>query len=311
VHYPGAPALRIPNYDFNPELPPDPETNPPDWEAYVLMTEHGPDGIPVRVNYAEGVATYNTSGRYYLLFDERTDSEGLFGLIAETGELLEQTPGDWATRMLIRTADVQGLDLQPEVFTHVFGLEVPNPGYDPEGAPYYDDINDNGVPEADEPVFAERMFLSDPNDWRSTWVEKFYRRGDNNGFPRAEEIDWESDTPALIGGVALVPRNFKARLNAYLFGRPNTAINLLLAFSPPQFFNGTQALNRETRVNPLMAVAIIDLVFEQMMNVEATVDWDGPGEMPAHEELVPAWFFVAPIDDPVALIADGFVDLAE
>jgi hypothetical protein len=310
VDYPGAPALRIPNYDFDPELPPDPETNPPDWEAYVLMTEHGADGTPVRVVYADGVATFNSAGRYYLLFDERTQGEGLFALIAETGELLQRTPGDWETRVLVRTADVQGLDLEPENFTHVFGIEMANPGYDPEGAPYYDDINDNDAEDAGEPTFAEHLFLEDASDWRSTWVEKYYRRADNNGFPKSDQINWESDTPALLSGVALVPRNFKPRLNAYLFGRPNTAINLLLAFSPPEFFNGTQALNRDTRINPLMAVAIIDLVFEQMMNVEATVDWDGPGGMPAHEELVQAWFFIAPLDDPVALIADSFVDVA-
>ena len=311
THYPGAPALRIPNYGFDPELPPDPETNPPDWEAYVLMTQHGPDGVPVRVDYADGVATYNPNGMYYLLFDEHSDAEGLFALISETGELLEQTPGDWETRVLAAAAAVLGIDLVPETFMHVFGIDVPNPGYDAEGAPYYDDINDNGVQDTGEPTFAEQHFLFDANDWRSTWVEKYYRRADNNGFPSPEDIDWESETPTLINGVALVPRNFRPRLNAFLFGRPNSAINLLLAFSPPEFFNGTQALNRDTRVNPLMAVALVDLVLEQVMNVEAVVDWDGPGGMPPHEELVPAWFFVAPIDDPVALIADGFVDLAE
>jgi len=309
-HWPGAPALRVPNHGFDPTLPPDPETNPPDFEAFVLMTTHGPDGEPVRVDYTEGVATYNQAGQYYLLFDPRTD-EGLFALIAETGELLEQVPGDWESRVLLAAAEVVGIDLAPETFTHVFGIEVPNPGYDPAGAPYYDDINSNGVHDTGEPSFTEKHYLFDPSDWRSTWVEKYYRRADNNGFPNPEDIDWASETPALRNGVALVPRNLKPRLNAFLFGRPNTAINLLMAFSPAEFFNGTQALNRSTRVNPLMAIAIIDLMFEQVMNVEAVVDWDGPGGMPAHAELVPAWLFVPPLGDPLTLIAEGFVELAE
>ncbi|MFQ5805525.1 MAG: hypothetical protein ACE5I3_03635 [Phycisphaerae bacterium] len=309
--WPGAPALRVPNHGFDPSLPPDPETNPPDFEAFVLMTTHGPDGEPVRVDYADGVATYNPYGQYYLLFDPRTEAEGLFALIAETGEVLEQTPGDWASRVLVAATAVLGIDLAPETFTHVFGIDVPNPGYDPEGAPYYDDINNNGVHDPGEPSFAEKHYLFDPNDWRSTWVEKYYRRADNHGFPNPEDIDWESATPALKNGVPLVPRNLKPRLNAFLFGRPNTAINLLTAFSPPEFFNGTQALDRATRINPFMAIAIIDLMFEQVMNVQATVDWDGPGGMPPHEELVPAWIFVPPLGDPLTLIAEGFMNFAD
>ncbi len=111
--------------------------------------------------------------------------------------------------------------------------------------------------------------------------------------------------------MALVPRNLRPRLNGFLYGRPNSALNLLLAFSPPEFFNGTQTIDENTRINPLMSVALIDLVFEQTMNVEAVVDWDGPGGMPPHEQLVPAWFFVAPVDDPIALVAENFADYAE
>jgi hypothetical protein len=311
-HWPGAPALRLPNYGFDPSLPPDPETNPPDWEAFVLMTEPGPNGQPVRVNYVEGVATYNAAGTYYMLFDEHTDSQGWFALIKDTGELLEDPPGSgWENRVLVDAAAVQGVDLAPEVFTNVYGVDVPNDGYDPDGAPYYDDINDNGREDAGEPTFAEIPFLGDPQDWRSTWVERYYRRADNNGFPQPEDIDWDSPTPKLQNGVALVPRAFRPRLNAFLFPRPNSAINLLMAFSPPEFFNGTQKLDSTTRINPLMSVALIDLAFDQALNVEALVDWDGPGPMLEHRELVPAWFFVAPIDDPVGLIADNFAEFAE
>ncbi|MBU0640949.1 MAG: hypothetical protein KKB50_18965 [Planctomycetes bacterium] len=310
-HWPGAPALRIPNHGFDPNLPPDPETNPPDWEAFVLTTEHGPSGEVVRVNYSNGVATYDEAGQYYLLFDERTDTDGLFALITSEGEMLEETPGDWETRVLIGASAVQGITLAPEQFTNIFGIDVPNPGYDPAGAPYYDDINENGQPDTGEPSFAERHMLSDPNDWRSTWVEKYYRVQGTDAFPEPQEIDWEAETPALMDGTPLVPRNIRPRLNAFLFGRPNSAINLLMAFGSPEFFNGTQAMNAQTRINPLMAVALIDLVCERIQNVAATVDWDGPGGMPAHEELVPAWFFMAPIGDPLTMIIDRFDELAE
>ncbi len=183
-HWPGAPALRVTNYDFDPALPPDPETNPPDWEAFVLMTRHDPDAVPVRVDYTGGVATYAAAGMYYMLFDECTDTDGLFALMTETGELLEDPPGTgWENRVLVDAETVQGIDLAPEVFTCIYGIEVPNEGYDPEGAPYYDDINNNGQYDTSEPTFAEQHFLWDSADWRSTWVEKYYRRADNNGFP--------------------------------------------------------------------------------------------------------------------------------
>ena len=97
---------------------------------------------------------------------------------------------------------------------------------------------------------ANRQFLHDPNDWRSAWVEKYYRRADNNAFPVPEDIDWESDTPKLRDGVALVPRNYRPRLNAFRFGRPNVTLNLLMAFSPPRFFDGTHALWAAPRSRP-------------------------------------------------------------
>jgi hypothetical protein len=312
LHWPGAPALLVPNYDFDPALPPDPETNPPEHEVFVLMTSPTPDAVPVRVNYADGVATYAPDGTYYMAFDEQTDLQGLFALVSQTGEMLADPPGaGWDCRVLADAEAVVGIDLAPQEFTYVYGVEVGNAGYDPEGAPYYDDINNNGQWDEREPTFAQQFFLADPADWRSTWVERYYRRADNNGFPAADEIDWESETPALLNGVALVPRQFRARLNAFLYGRPNSALNLLMAFCPPEFFDGTQAIDEDTPVNPLMAVALIDLVFEQTMNVEATVDWDGPGGMPPHLQLLPAWFFIAPVDDPVALIAENFESLAE
>ena len=306
-NWPGAPALRLPNYDYDPNQAADPETNPPDWEAYVLLTQAGPNGVPVRVNYSNGVATYNAAGAYYLLFDETTPTEGWFALIKETGELLEDPAGSgWANRVLIDPGTVQGITLAPEVFTYVYGVDVPNEGYDPDGAPYYDDINDNGREDTGEPTFAEIPFLGDPQDWRSTWVERYYRRADNHGFPAPDDIDWNAATPKLLNGVVLVPRAFRPRQNGYLFPRPNSALNLLMAFSPPEFFNGTQQLSATTRINPLMAVALIDLAFDQALNIEAIVDWDGPGPMSPHRELVPVWFFVAPVDDPIGLITDTF-----
>jgi hypothetical protein len=273
VDYPTAPELRIPNEWFDPNLPPDPETNPPDWQIWVLMTDFSPDALPVRVDYATGgVITYNPDGQYYL-----TPAPDSFG-----GE---------------------------EEWTHVYGTDVPNAGYDPSGAPYYDDLNGNDQWDEGEPTFSEREFLWDPNDWRSTRIEVYYRRADTKGFFDMQDVNWESPEPRLFNGTLLEPRNFKPRLNAYRYGRPNVTINLLLGFSPPEFFNGTQAMNADTQLNPLQAAALFNLIFESIQNVEAEVDWDGPeGPAPPHTELVDAWFFVAPLADPMQLLAESFID---
>lgn len=309
THYPGAPALSVPNFGFDPDLPPDPETNPPVFEIFVLVTEPGPGGEPLRVDYADGVATINAAGRYYLQFDEGSD-QGLFTLISESGEIIEETPGEWQTRIRVDVGQVQGGTIEAETFTHVYGTDVPNPGYDPTGAPYYDDINDNGTPDAGEPSFDFRERLWDPDDWRSTFIEHYYRRADDHGFVRPENVDWQSETPRTLDDVALVPRNLKPRLNAFRFGRPNVTLNLLTAFSPPEFFNGTQSLGEDTRLNPFMALALTNLVFDSIHNVSAFVDPDGPGPLPPHRELVEAHLFVAPVGDPVQLMVDGLESAA-
>jgi len=309
--YPGAPALQVPNPHFDPSQPPDPMTNPPIFEAFVLVDHPGPDGTPVRVNYEGGVATFSEEGQYYLLFGPETMEQGRFELINDSGEVLESTPGDASTRVLVQAGSVQGITIAPEFFHHIYGIDAPNLGYDPSGAPYYDDINGNNVHDSGEPTFSNREFLFDPNDWRSTRVDYYYRRADNNAFPEIGQIDFGSNTPRLFSGVELVARNFKARLNAFRFGRPNVTINLLAAFSPPEFFNGAHSLNADTRVNPFTAIAILNLVFGSVMNVEAVVDFDGPGPAPAHEELMPANYFIAPIGDPVQLILAGFERVAQ
>ncbi len=235
----------------------------------------------------------------------------MFALVKETGDWLLATAGDWDTRIHVDPDDVVGLNVRAEEITWVFGIDVPNPAYRPEGAPYYDDIDNDGVADIGEPVFSERHLLWDANDWRSTFVEKYYRRADNNGFPAPEEIAWDAATPKLLSGVALVPRNFRPRLNAYRYGRPNLVVNLLVAFSPPEFFDGAHGLNAQTRVNPFMVLAITSLILDSVHTAEAVIDFDGPGPMPAMLETVPAHFFVPPVGDPVQMIVDGFGALAE
>ena len=312
TEFPTGPALRVPNHEFDPSLPPDPETNPPDWEIWTLMTEMGPDGIPVRANYADGVATYNQAGQYFVVPAPDWWENGLFELIDETGDFLLAIPGDFESCIQITPDAIQGITLTQETWTWVFDIDVPNPGYDSDGAPFYDDINNNNIQDHNEPTFSDIAFLWDPSDWRSTNIETYYRRADTGGFVNPEDVDWESETPQLQNGVRLVPRIFKPRLNAYKFGRPSTAINLLMAFSPPELFNGTQSLNADTRINPFQAVALIDLVFESIQNIEAEVDWDGPlGPAPPHMALIDAWFFVPPFGDPVQLLADGLMEYME
>ncbi len=139
-----------------------------------------------------------------------------------------------------------GVDLGRSSFTFVFGTEVPNPGYDPSGDPFYDDLNANGQHDENEPTAPFRATLFDSSDWRSTDIRLYYRRADNNESVLFDNINFDSDTPQTLNGVALVPRNYLPRQNAFRYSRPNTAINLLPAFLPAEFFDGTHALNRDT-----------------------------------------------------------------
>ena len=107
-------------------------------------------------------------------------------------------------------------------------------------------------------------------------------------------------------GVELFARSFVARLNAYRFGRPITAMNLLTAFLPPDFFDGTHGLTSETSLNVFGAVAILNLMMDQVHNVEANVDVDGTGPLAAQDTLIDAHIFIAPIGDPFVLLMDGF-----
>lgn len=308
--YPGAPALTVPNPQYDPNQPADPNTNPPVFQRFVLVSEPGPNGVPVRVDYANNVASILENGQYYLGFTELTQTEGKFELIDESGQVLLTTPGDFSTRVLVIASQIQGGAIVAQNFRHIFGIDVPNPGYDPNGAPYYDDFNGNNIQEAGEPSFDHRAFLHNPDDWRSTRIEAYYRRADNNGFVDPQNVDFNSSTPRTLDGVTLVPRNFRPRLNAFRFGRPNVTLNLLCAFSPPEFFNGTQALNADTRLNPFQALAMANLVFGGVQNAKAWYDPDGAGPIPGALELVEAHLFVAPIGDPVQLMVKGFDDLA-
>ena len=113
-------------------------------------------------------------------------------------------------------------------------------------------------------------------------------------------------TPQTLDGVALVPRSYVSRLNAFRFARPNTAINLLTAFAPPDFFNGTHGLDRTTELDIFSAIAIINLIMDQVFNVEANIDLDGAGALPRQRTLVDAHLFVLPIDYPFVLLVKGF-----
>lgn len=305
TYWAGAPALRAPNPEFNPDEPADPETNPPDVRLFVLMTAPR-DGTPVRVDFADNVATFNENGQYYLLFVPETPTDGLFGLVSEDGTLLVDSSTDPDTPVLIHPGDIEGITIEQFEHTRVFGISIPNPGYDADGAPYYDDINGNDVEDADEPRFDVRPFLHNPDDWRSTRVEIYYRRADDGGFVTPDEVDFNADSPMTIDEVELVARELKPRLNAFRYGRPNVAINLITAFVDPDFFNGTHSLNGDTRINPFAALALVNLAFESIHNVTAQIDYDGSGPLPAREELINADLWVMPIGDPVSLMVDAF-----
>jgi len=57
-------------------------------------------------------------------------------------------------------------------------------------------------------------------------------------------------------------------------------------------------------------LALINLVMDQVFSVEANVDIDGLGPLPAGTMIIDGHMFVAPIGDPFMLILDGFEEHA-
>jgi len=208
--------------------------------------------------------------------------------------------------IIVRAEDIVGVSLRPERFTQVFGTEVPNDRYDSGSDPYFDDINGNGAQDVGEPTSPFRPTLFDANDWRSTDIRLYYRRADNGGSVTFDDVAFDSDTPQTLDGSPLIPRTYRARMNAFRFGRPNTAINMLTAFLPPEFFDGTHSLNRDTKVDIFTAIAVINLVMDQIFNIEADIDIDGFGPLPRTRMLTEAQLFVTPIGDPFKLLLRGF-----
>lgn len=315
MNLPYAPVLNVPNPNFDPSMSPDPSTNAPDFQVLVLMDGYDVDSEPVRVNYANNNAVYSPSGEFYLEPDfgqaspENPRATPLF-LRRANGEFLETTPGNANTRVTVLVDNIENLQLVLEQHTVTFGVEVANPAFDPNGAPFFDDINNNGTQDSGEPVFTHRELLFNPADWRSTNIQSYYRRADNGQAPSINDVNFQSDTPKLNNGVELVPRNLRGRMNAWRYGKPNVSMSLLTNFSPANFFDGTQAFNAETELNILQSLAIMNLVFDQVKTVTVTVDWDGPGPLPAIQDTLQTDSFTAPIGDPLQLIMDGFETLA-
>lgn len=249
------------------------------------------------------------------MFWEGPPVEGWMAVLIDTrtGRRLREDPSDQASQELRVTMDqIAGLDVQPQMFTHFFNMEVPNPMYNPEGDPWYDDINGNDNWEPDEPTFDWKEELWSAGDWRSTNVERYYRRADNNLAVRERGVNWEASTPQAWTGVAPIARDFKRRKNAFTFGRPNSAINLLTAFLSPDFFDGTHKFDANTRVSTFGVMAVLNLVFDaRLYSREAfIVDYGPEGAKPAELQIVEAWPWNPPIDDPFMLVIRGFEEMA-
>jgi|CXWL01.1.fsa_nt_gi hypothetical protein len=230
-----------------------------------------------------------------------TGLEGAVGDSGSFGGTVNQSGS-----IIVSIDAIAGLPIARQSFTHVFGTEVSNPRYNADGDPYFDDINGDGIQDADEPTSPFRPTLFKADDWRSTDIRMYYRRADNHAAVTFEEVDFNARSPMTMDGVALVSRNFHPRLNAFRFGRPNTALNLLTAFLPPDFFDGTHALTGDTLLDVYSAIAVINLMMDQVHNVQAVIDVDGSGPQTSRDILVDAHIFVPPIGDPFLLLIKGF-----
>ena len=227
-----------------------------------------------------------------------------------TDPTVTQDPTFAFVPVLLNTTQVANLATAREFFEFIYGTEVPNENFIAAANPYFDDVNGNGVEDTGEFTADFRPTLFDPDDWRSTDVGRYYRRADGRAVI-IEEVDFSSLEPRTFDGIALVARSFLPRRNAFRFGRPNTAINLLTTFLPSEFFDGTRSFTEDTRLDIFQALAMINLVMEQMLNVEAVFDVDGPGPIPSRRTLIDARIFVLPLGDPFVLLLDGFITLSE
>ncbi len=218
-----------------------------------------------------------------------------------------ETPGVVvsAAPITIDINTIEGLVLGKREFAKVFGTEAPNTRFDATRDPFFDDVNANGIEDAGETTSPFRPTLFDPGNWRSTDIRLYYRRA-SGGEITYEDVDFGSLLPATLDGEMLVTREYLPRMNAFKFGRPNTAINLLTAFAPADFFNGTKALNRDTVIDIFSAIAFINLAMDQVFNVVGNIDIDGLGPIPRRSVLTDAQLFVAPIGDPFLLLVEGF-----
>jgi len=308
--------MRPPDGDVPPPIgdeppPPDGELPPPDGGDPVIEPPPG-DGEVVPSEEGDGDAISDVPGDEVPV-DDGAPTDGELPPDEGSPPLVDEGPipppdGGFVdpSFILVNVRNVVGLDIEAVEFTHVFGTEVPNDRYNPDGDPYFDDINGNGEYDVDEPTAPFRPTLFGSDDWRATDIRLYYRRGDNGASVSFDEVDFESDSPRTLDGVELVPRSYLPRRNAFRFGHPNTAINLITAFAPPSFFDGRHSLDGDTEVDVFSALAIINLVMDQVLNAEADIDIDGRGPLPRRRMLTDAHLFVAPVGDPFRLILDGF-----
>lgn len=195
-------------------------------------------------------------------------------------------------------------------FEFVYGTEVGNLNFNDDANPFFDDTNNNGVEDLGEFTADFRPILFNPGDWRSTDIGRYYRRADGLSVI-IDEVDFASVDPRTIDGVALVARNYLPRLNAFRFGRPNTAITLLTTFMPASFVSGTGSFTADTPLSIFQAMAMMNLIMEQRHNIEATIDIDGAtGPLLPKSILIEAELFVLPLGDPFLLMIDGFDTLS-
>jgi hypothetical protein len=88
-------------------------------------------------------------------------------------------------------------------------------------------------------------------------------------------------------------------------------MNLLTAFLPPEFFDGTRQLTADTSVDIFTAVALVNLVMDQVFNIESEVDIDGLGPLPRERILLDAHLFIVPLDDPFVVLIRAIADRAQ
>jgi hypothetical protein len=247
-----------------------------------------------------GAAGAGGGATFYLGFTDTTfpfqpDRSEVMAVDVQSGEAIRDRSGAPLRILLARVEQEVALTLH-ETFSRIPGCAVPNPRYDPERDPYFDDLDANDRPGAGEPTFPFRPFAPPEVEARfdipagqAGYLNRevayhvdpaIYSLPDGQPFSlHAPPPGFTFDRSPKDNGLRL--RRFRPRPNGHLYARPHLLFARLLAAFPPSFFDGDHGITTETGFDILQCLALTAIRMETPEGVEdVRLDLDpGAGEV--------------------------------